>query len=81
MASLKLGELSVGQRASVKSVSCARPTAIRLMEMGLLPGAEVEVRRVAPLGDPIELRVSGYALSIRKAEADHVSVELASDAG
>ncbi len=44
------------------------------MEMGLLPGTEVRVVRVAPLGDPIELRVRGYALSLRRAEAAKITV-------
>ena len=45
------------------------------MEMGLLPGAPVEVRKVAPLGDPLELLVRGYLLSIRRADASHFIVE------
>jgi ferrous iron transport protein A len=48
----------------------------RLLEMGLLPGTEVEVVRVAPLGDPIELAVRGYKLSIRRAEALAIDVDL-----
>ncbi len=44
------------------------------MEMGLLPGTEVRVVRVAPLGDPIELRIRGYALSLRRAEAAKITV-------
>ncbi len=46
------------------------------MEMGLVPGTELEVIRRAPLGDPIELRIRGYALSLRATEAEHVDVEL-----
>jgi ferrous iron transport protein A len=64
-----LGDLEVGDSARVESVRCERATAVRLMEMGLCRGTRVEVRRRAPLGDPIELFVSGYSLSIRKAEA------------
>ena len=44
------------------------------MEMGLLPGTDVRVMRVAPLGDPIELRIRGYALSLRRAEAAKIAV-------
>ncbi len=46
-----------------------------MMEMGLLPGTKVEVIRLAPLGDPMELRVSGYRLSIRGVEAEQITVE------
>jgi ferrous iron transport protein A len=46
----------------------------RLMEMGLLPGTRIHVVRVAPLGDPLELRVRGYSLSLRRAEAAQITV-------
>ena len=58
----------------VRRVACARPIARRLLEMGLLPGTVIEVVRVAPLGDPIELSLRGYALSIRRAEAMAIDV-------
>ena len=51
------------------------------MEMGLLPGTTVGVVRVAPLGDPIELRVRGYALSIRRSEAESIEVERTGEEG
>ena len=69
-----LATLPVGGRAIVERVSCERGVARRLLEMGLLPGTEVRVVRVAPLGDPIELQLRGYALSIRKAEALGIEV-------
>ena len=59
----------------MREVKCARGVARRLLEMGLLPGTEVRVVRVAPLGDPIELNLRGYALSIRRAEALGIEVE------
>jgi len=64
-----------GTSAVVRRVGCARPIARRLMEMGLLPGTRVTVTRIAPMGDPIQLRVRDYALSIRKADAASVEVE------
>jgi Fe2+ transport system protein FeoA len=69
-----LVDLEVGDSAVVKRVGCARATAVRLMEMGLLPGTRVTLVRTAPLGDPLELSVAGYALSIRKEEARLVLV-------
>lgn len=61
--------LALGESAVIDRVGCSRPVALRLMEMGLLPGTEVTLERVAPLGDPIVVRVRGYALSLRKEEA------------
>jgi ferrous iron transport protein A len=70
-----LGALGLGARAVVRRLAMERPVARRLMELGLLPGTTVEVVRVAPLGDPLELRLRGYRLSIRRSEAIRVEVE------
>lgn len=70
-----LGTLGVGSAATVRAVGGRRELACRLMEMGLLPGTRVEVVRVAPLGDPLELRLRGYALSVRRADALAVEVD------
>ena len=69
-----LAELPLGQQAEIVSVSCDRRMSRRLMEMGLVPGTEVRVVRVAPLGDPIELRVRNYALSVRRVDAAKIVV-------
>lgn len=68
-------DLEVGERAVIRSVDCTRAVRRRLMELGLLPGTEIGVVRRAPLGDPIELRLRGYSLSIRREEASRVTVE------
>jgi len=70
-----LSLLPVGATAVVSRVSGARNTVRRLLEMGLVPGTSVTVQREAPLGDPIELRVRNYALSIRRAEAHGIEIE------
>lgn len=70
-----LSVLPVGATAVVARVSGARNTVRRLLEMGLVPGTSVTVQREAPLGDPIELRVRNYALSIRRAEAHGIEIE------
>jgi Fe2+ transport system protein FeoA len=70
-----LADLSVGQEATVTDVGGDRGVARRLMEMGLLPGTVVRVARVAPLGDPIEIRLRSYSLSIRRLEAGAIRVE------
>lgn len=64
-----LDELPVGAEGTVVEVRCERAIARRLMEMGVLPGTRVAVVRVAPLGDPIQLRLRSYSLSIRRQEA------------
>ena len=69
-----LAALPLGAEAVVRRVQSVRPIARRLMELGLVPGTKVSVTRVAPLGDPLELHVSGYSLSIRRTEARHFSV-------
>jgi Fe2+ transport system protein FeoA len=70
-----LAGLPVGQRARVRSLAGQGALRRRLMEMGVLPGTEVEVLRVAPLGDPLEVRVRGYSLSIRRDDARIVILE------
>lgn len=73
---MTLKELKPGQSGIVTSfVGETLPS--RLLEMGLLPGTHVEVVRFAPLGDPIDLKVRGYHLSIRKHEAELICVERA----
>jgi Fe2+ transport system protein FeoA len=68
-----LDQIPAGARAVVTGFSADAPP--RLMEMGLLPGTTVEVVRLAPLGDPMDLRVRGFHLSIRRAEAAAVRVD------
>ncbi|HEX8029280.1 MAG TPA: FeoA family protein [Vicinamibacterales bacterium] len=70
-----LSLLPVGATAVVSRVSGTRHTVRRLLEMGLTPGTPVTVHREAPLGDPIELRVRNYALSIRRADAHGIEIE------
>ncbi|MCA9576701.1 MAG: FeoA family protein [Polyangiales bacterium] len=72
----QLDGVPVGRAATVLSVECERPTARRLMELGLLPGTRVDVVRVAPMGCPLELRVRDSALSIRREDAARVAVQL-----
>ncbi len=69
-----LDRLNPGQRARVEAVLGADALVQRLLEMGLLEGEEVEVVTVAPLGDPIEIRLRDYRLSLRRSEAARVSV-------
>ena len=75
MANHTLDELSPGQRAIVKKIRGTGPIRRRLMDMGMVNGAEVEMLKTAPLGDPIEYKLQGYHLSLRKTEAKNIEVE------
>jgi ferrous iron transport protein A len=70
-----LRDIEPGQRARVKKLAGEPRLKRRLMDMGITPGIEVAVVKVAPLGDPVELSIRGYELSVRKDEAAHIEVE------
>jgi ferrous iron transport protein A len=70
-----LAELPIGASAKVAQVAGEDEIACRLMEMGLTPGAKLRVAGVAPLGDPMELEIRGYRLSVRKSEAQRVEIQ------
>lgn len=70
-----LKEVAVGQTVTVKKLSGAGPVKRRIMDMGITKGVEVYVRKVAPLGDPVEVTVRGYELSLRRADTEMIEVE------
>lgn len=69
-----LANLPVGVHARVIAVNGSGALARRLMEMGVIPGAQVRVIKAAPLGDPLEVRVRGYHLALRRTEAQTITV-------
>lgn len=71
---MKLSQLKQGQRARIEGFASS-DLELKLMEMGCIPGEEVVVEQVAPLGDPISIRVAGYSLSLRLNEADQILLE------
>jgi ferrous iron transport protein A len=71
-----LSELEPGEMGRIVKVGGGRGIRRRLLDMGVVSGAMVEVQRVAPLGDPVEIRVKGYDLAMRKEEAADIQVEL-----
>ena len=73
---MTLDTLPIGQQAVITAVRGEGLLRCRLLDMGLIPKTTVRVEKVAPLGDPIELRVRGYALSLRKEDARNISVEV-----
>ena len=70
-----LGELEPGSKGKVIRVTATGPVRRRILDMGVVPGAEIVVEGVAPLGDPIEVTIKGYHLTLRKNEAGAVFVE------
>lgn len=76
----RLAELRVGQRARVRQILGTGEVSMRLLEMGLTPAVEVRLIGTAPLGDPLELELRGYHLSVRKSEATLVEIEVLSEA-
>ena len=70
-----LKDVAVGEKAIVKRLNGEGALKRRIMDMGVTKGVEIFVRKVAPLGDPIEVTVRGYELSLRKAEAENILVE------
>ena len=70
-----LKDVSVGQTCTVKKLHSEGPVKRRIMDMGITKGVEIFVRKVAPLGDPMELNIRNYELSIRRADAEMVEVE------
>ena len=71
-----LNEMVQGEQGTVKKVVAEGKIKRRLFDMGVTPGANVTFKKVAPLGDPIEINIRGYELSLRKDEADKVLVEV-----
>ena len=70
-----LKEVKVGQTVTVKKIHGDGPVKRRIMDMGITKGVEIFVRKVAPLGDPIEINVRDYELSLRKIDAQMIEVE------
>jgi Fe2+ transport system protein FeoA len=76
MVTKSLSELRPEEKGKVVKVGGGGRIHRRLLDMGLVSGSEVEVERVAPLGDPIEIKIRGYHLSLRKEEAINIQVEV-----
>ena len=72
---MKLSELKTGEKAVIVEFQSSE-LELKLMEMGCLPGEEIVVEQIAPLGDPISVRIAGYSLSLRKNEANQILVSI-----
>ena len=73
---MTLREVKVGQTAKVVKLHGAGPVKRRIMDMGITKGQSIYVRKVAPLGDPMEINIRNYELSVRKADCEMIEVEL-----
>ncbi len=71
---MTLKELKIGESGTVVSIGEKGPIRRRIMDMGITPGASIRVIKVAPMGDPIEINIRGYELSLRKVEADQIII-------
>ncbi|MCI8334112.1 MAG: ferrous iron transport protein A [Lachnospiraceae bacterium] len=71
---MTLREMKPGQSGKVISIGESGPLKRRIMDMGITPGVEVKVVKMAPLGDPVEIRIRGYELSLRREEAARIEV-------
>jgi ferrous iron transport protein A len=72
---MRLSELKPGERGMIVEFQ-SNELELKLMEMGCIPGEEVVVEQIAPLGDPISIRIAGYSLSLRKNEANQIIVDI-----
>ncbi|NLY45857.1 MAG: ferrous iron transport protein A [Tissierella sp.] len=73
---MTLKDLKPGQEGTVVSIGERGPMRRRIMDMGVTPGTSIKVIKVAPLGDPIEVNVRGYELSLRKDEAENIQISM-----
>ena len=72
---MTLDQLPVGRSAVIRAVGGEGPLRLRLLDMGLIPRTEVTVEKVAPMGDPLQIRVRGYELTLRCADAANIEIE------
>ena len=72
----KLGELNPGEKGRITKISGSGHIHRRILDMGITKGTQIEMERIAPLGDPIEVKIKGYHLSLRKCEAANIYVEV-----
>ena len=72
---MTINDLRIGQRGAITAVGGEGALRLRLLDMGLIPGTTVSLQKVAPMGDPIQIRVRGYELTIRREDAGMIEIE------
>ena len=80
MAKKTVNDMKIGERAVVTGLGCSGALRRRIIDMGITPGAVVILRKAAPMGDPLEINVRGYELSISRSEAKEITVETEGEA-
>jgi len=70
-----LKDINCGEKVNVRRINAKGPLKRRIMDMGITKGTELTLKKIAPLGDPLEITVRGYDLSLRKADAEMIEVE------
>jgi ferrous iron transport protein A len=78
---MTLDKMHIGQTAIISDVGGEGALRCRLLDMGLIPKTRIQVKKAAPMGDPIEIRIRGYELTLRKEDAKQIIVEQEADAG
>jgi Fe2+ transport system protein FeoA len=81
MSDLRLSQLKIGDRAIIKHFSSENSTIRRLQEMGLYPGTAIRIIKFAPFGDPLEIKIRGFHLSLRRALAEKIHVTKQNESG
>ncbi len=75
MSEITLNNIKAGSSATVTGIALTGPLKRRLIDMGITPGVKIKIKKFAPLGDPIEIELRGYELSIRRSEAKNIFVK------
>lgn len=72
---MTLNQLAVGKSATVEKVGGEGALRLRLLDMGIIPGTKIKMQKVAPLGDPLQIALRGYELTIRKEDAEKIEIK------
>lgn len=72
---MTINDLKIGQEGVILSVGGEGPLRLRFLDMGLIPGTKVSLQKIAPMGDPIQIRLRGYELTIRREDADKIALK------
>ena len=72
---MTIDDLKIGQSGTIKEVGGEDPLRLRFLDMGLIPGTKVTLQKIAPMGDPIQIRIRGYELTIRREDAQKIALK------
>lgn len=72
---MTIDDLKIGQSGTIKEVGGEGPLRLRFLDMGLIPGTKVTLQKIAPMGDPIQIRIRGYELTIRREDAQKITLK------